>query len=371
MVMPIQSIEQFNNAGFFERVVFASGRNHFKLHDKVQKLLTDWPAQPCDNLTTLRDRLHVLIDSYRQLNEGEQLRQEALKSCFMLTRLVCRVANWIFSRFFGPVITLTDCNQKVERLVRGPSDFGIKLGETAIEGKKYQVHAMPLMGIAYGDNKLIENWGHEQTSFVVVNDSQTVASLSICRLYKKPGKSGVFESRATSDMTERYLEVQWIKDETRIDKTRAAMRVITQVVMEIFQRDKDLRLDLTSGHDNGFVLVQAGFNFVNQDQKTEDIKKQLIASGIDRPEYPEYRDVGGFTMQILKRSAVVPHVTHFYTKDQHQVETPVAVMGSWRSEWKGQGKDTWESIISSSPILDGQGPVLPEFWNHDPLQTQG
>ena len=363
---------QMAQAGFFDRFAFGSGRTNFTIVANLLNVMKEYHDQPSTDLTQFRDRFHDLTGKFKDIEENEISRQDFLENSHFVMRLICRLANFIFGFTFTAAPTIKEFNEQLEHLARGESKWGLKAGSTMIDGKTYDVHAMPYLNImswVNGGEDIAEIYA-DNTRFIVLNEEKKrIGEMNIRREYEHTNGDYDHEGRAKGkDITERYLNIEWMEDYKQGEKTRAVMRVLTQVAMEIFQRDKDLRLDLRTTHDTSYVQVQAGFDAVSRDHdKAEDIKIMLGNSGIEKTEYPPYKDEGVYDFQMFKRDNPNSGNTAFYTKAQDGTETDVKILGAWRSEWAGQDKTTWESVISASPILDGEGPVFPEYWNHDPM----
>jgi len=349
-------------------------QNLLRLQDLVARDLTWQPFNSIYPLQDLRDRcrrLQTLQDERASLSHAMKASRGSynsfLRKLSRIETVFFFVISWVHSWFQKPY---TD-ELKIPAL---PASFdslnkkGVILGKTKItfQGQEIPVEIRARFG-SYDESTF-----SKRTVFGIYrqDDQSTLGHFGIQRSWThiKPdcfpdrdyseGVVGAGIDVGTLENPRLYIEY-FENPELQQDMTngdRPIMRLLTQIAVEVFQLEKDKRLEITSNHCHADVYVAGGFS--KSYSSSNYLKNRLQKARDNNRLFPAYKDLTSFEV-YLEKSPSNP-LTHFVTKNSENEEQPAMVDFDF-----DHPPITWEEQIAKNRLLPEKGPILPKFFIDD------
>lgn len=205
-------------------------------------------------------------------------------------------------------------------------------------------------------------YGTPATIFKVKNKStqENLAYIEIVRTYKQKGGNYYPENRCKSERESGSLRVEMFRGEYKYIDDQAIICLLTQIAMEVFSLEPDVRLEGCSVHSQGYVYEAAGFRspYSSNDLYLDEIK----AARAEKRLFPTYKDLTMLTFYIHKWLNFSGGTKFANKSDDGRTMCPAMVDFELNSD-----PLTWEEYIEKNRIFQNlkKGPILPKFINRD------
>ncbi len=148
----------------------------------------------------------------------------------------------------------------------------------------------------------------------------------------------------------------------RLNGDRPILRLLTQIAVEVFRCEPEVRLAVDSVHANGYVFATAGFRTEQNDSKDNRVLDEIrkARNQQEKKVFPPYKDLSSYDVYMHKMDNY--EETKFISKNQNQEIHPALVDFVLDAH-----PITWEKQIENNRLLQdqGNGPILPKFIRKD------
>jgi hypothetical protein len=223
-------------------------------------------------------------------------------------------------------------------------------------------------------NALFGSWdGKDLSGSVIFNltDKETGKQLGWFPIFRqwRSSDSGMYCREDTLPVSgvlkDRHLSIRYIDDYKGWDTTtgdRPVRRILTQLAVEIFKREAENDLQVTSNHCDADVYITGGF--YTEQNLTDTIRANIQKARAANAIFPAYDNLSSFDVH-LKKSAKAIAGTHF--TNNAKGTSPALVDFNL-----GEKPITWESQSAQQPLLPpGSGPILPKFLTKNLFKYEG
>jgi hypothetical protein len=168
--------------------------------------------------------------------------------------------------------------------------------------------------------------------------------------------------KARPNSSQEPLVIEDIRDDFDHANSMLMLRLLTQIAVEIFQRETDTQLNFNTIYNQRYVLLSGGFSGGMAEDDTEELAKVAEARA-NNDLFPDNEDLGGRIVSISKLP-IEQEGTHLVSKkrnkDRQRIINPALVDFEL-----GVAPITWEAQIQKKPLLNGTGPILPKYMWRD------
>ena len=346
--------------GKFHKPSHAIVSQIFSHHNEVANEFLETELNPQHPLQSLRNccyRLKTMEEERRclllALKSSEYSYQQFFGELSLFEKVTICVVSF-FHSFYAPAFNISSRPQlKVTNWNDLNDAKTVKFGETEItfEGK-----TIPVEIVAQFNHDFNKTWFH------IIEKSETKKLLGYLEILRRWDNYSIgYYSEEVAGvpkggLTNRRLYIPRIQDYLKMDSQTNDMpivRLLTQIAVEIFGRENEAKLAISSCDNESDVYLNAGF-YCYEKGITDNVLTKTVRARIRNKFFADYEDRDGFDV-FLEKTEVKIDSTQFvkYDSDKNEIAAEVNL--------DFDPPKTWEEQIEAHRLLSGTGPVLPKF----------